>query len=73
MKLSIVAMEIARHTFRLRGVDHEGRAVRRRQVRRGHVLGFSGAWRHWLGSWRVTSVERKATPPVTLGIAAASS
>jgi transposase len=42
MKLSIVAMDIAKHVFQLHGVDHEGRVVLRRQVRRGQVLGVFG-------------------------------
>ncbi|MGB5080636.1 MAG: IS110 family transposase [Burkholderiales bacterium] len=42
MKLSIVAMDIAKQVFQLHGIDMEGQVVLRRQVRRGQVLGVFG-------------------------------
>ena len=40
--LTTIGRDLAKRVFQVHGIDHEGQAVRRKKLRRGHVLKFFG-------------------------------
>ena len=65
--ITTIGLDLAKHVFQVHGMDHEGRTVLRKQLRRGQVLKFFCdriALFGWDGSvWQCASLGTRAQRP----------